>query len=61
MQVMEKTWKDTPENMQIKETGNLRALFVRSLLYHHYHLSQPLYSPPLQAQGARHQDRDLHL
>ena len=37
MQVMEKTWKDTPENMQIKETGNLRALFVRSLLYHHYH------------------------
>merc|ERR1711962_1165339 len=28
-EVMEKTWKDTPENMQIKETGNLRALFVR--------------------------------
>lgn len=28
-EVLEKTWKDTPENMQIKMTGNLRALFVR--------------------------------
>lgn len=28
-QVLEKTWKDTPENMQIKMTGNLRALFTR--------------------------------
>ena len=29
-EVMDKTWKDTPENMQIKQTGNLRALFARS-------------------------------
>jgi len=28
-EVLEKTWKDTPENMQIKMTGNLRALFAR--------------------------------
>merc|ERR1711936_295046 len=28
-EVLEKTWKDTQENMQIKMTGNLRALFVR--------------------------------
>jgi len=28
-QVLEKTWKDTPENMQIKMTGNLRVLFTR--------------------------------
>jgi len=28
-QVLKKTWKDTPENMQIKMTGNLRALFSR--------------------------------
>merc|ERR1719285_149765 len=28
-EVLEKTWKDTPENMQIKMTGNLRALFKR--------------------------------
>jgi len=28
-EVLEKTWKDTPENMQIKQTGNLRALFAR--------------------------------
>merc|ERR1719318_778907 len=27
--VLEKTWKDTPENMQIKMTGNLRDLFSR--------------------------------
>jgi len=27
--VVEKTWKDTPENMQIKSTGNLRSLFSR--------------------------------
>merc|ERR1712142_147138 len=27
--VLKKTWKDTPENMQIKETGNLRILFSR--------------------------------
>merc|ERR1711872_400318 len=27
--VLKKTWKDTPENMQIKLTGNLRALFTR--------------------------------
>jgi len=27
--VLDKTWKDTPENMQIKMTGNLRALFTR--------------------------------
>lgn len=27
--VVEKTWKDTPENMQIKSTGNLRSLFTR--------------------------------
>ena len=26
-QVMDKTWKDTPENMQIKSTGNLGLLF----------------------------------
>ena len=25
--VTEKTWKDTPENMQIKMTGNLGAIF----------------------------------
>jgi len=25
--VMDKTWKDTPENMQIKSTGNLGSLF----------------------------------
>ena len=29
-EVLEKTWKDTPEDMQIKATGNLRALFTRS-------------------------------
>jgi len=28
-QVLKKTWKDTPENMQIKMTGNLKALFTR--------------------------------
>lgn len=28
-EVLEKTWKDTPEDMQIKATGNLRALFAR--------------------------------
>merc|ERR1712013_879137 len=28
--VLEKTWKDTPENMQIKETGNLRILLPHS-------------------------------
>jgi len=28
-QVLDKTWKDTPENMQIKMTGNLRDLFSR--------------------------------
>jgi len=28
-EVLDRTWKDTPENMQIKETGNLRALFQR--------------------------------
>merc|ERR1719481_584860 len=28
-QVLKKTWKDTPENMKIKMTGNLRALFTR--------------------------------
>jgi len=28
-EVLEKTWKDTPENMQIKMTGNIRALFAR--------------------------------
>ena len=27
--VLEKTWKDTPENMQIKVTGNLGDLFSR--------------------------------
>ena len=27
--VLKKTWKDTPENMQIKMTGNLRVLFTR--------------------------------
>jgi len=27
--VIEKTWKDTPENMQIKMTGNLKSLFSR--------------------------------
>ena len=27
--VLKKTWKDTPENMQIKMTGNLRDLFSR--------------------------------
>ena len=27
--VLNKTWKDTPENMQIKMTGNLRDLFSR--------------------------------
>jgi HAD superfamily hydrolase (TIGR01549 family) len=27
--VLDKTWKDTPENMQIKMTGNLRDLFSR--------------------------------
>ena len=27
--VLKKTWKDTPENMQIKMTGNLRDLFTR--------------------------------
>ncbi|XP_023331100.1 uncharacterized protein LOC111703400 [Eurytemora carolleeae] len=27
--VVTKTWKDTPENMQIKSTGNLRTLFSR--------------------------------
>jgi len=27
--VLNKTWKDTPENMQIKMTGNLRDLFTR--------------------------------
>ena len=26
-EVMDKTWKDTPENMQIKSTGNLGLLF----------------------------------
>ena len=25
--VMEKTWKDTPENLQIKMTGNLSSIF----------------------------------
>ena len=25
--VMEKTWKDTPENMQIKMTGNIGVIF----------------------------------
>ena len=29
-ELLEKTWKDTPEDMQIKATGNLRALFARS-------------------------------
>ena len=27
--VLKNTWKDTPENMQIKMTGNLRSLFSR--------------------------------
>ena len=27
--VLKNTWKDTPENMQIKMTGNLRDLFSR--------------------------------
>ena len=26
-EVMNKTWKDTPENLQIKMTGNLTSLF----------------------------------
>lgn len=28
-EVVSKTWRDTPENMQIKLTGNLRSLFTR--------------------------------
>jgi choline dehydrogenase len=27
--LLKKTWKDTPDNMEIKQTGNLRALFTR--------------------------------
>ena len=27
--VMEKTWKDTPENLQIKMTGNLATIFKK--------------------------------
>ena len=28
-QAVEKSWQDTPENMQIKTTGNLNLLFQR--------------------------------
>ena len=28
-QAVEKSWQDTPEDMQIKTTGNLHSLFLR--------------------------------